>query len=256
MTKTVIIDDDKDVVEFITTALERLMPSVKVIGKAYSGYDGITEIKRNRPDLVLLDVEMSDMNGFEMLDLIPERNFEVIFITAYDQYAVEAFKANAVGYILKPIDRAELQKTIEKAEEEIEKKNLKEKIKMRQKIIPVCVEKKIKITTHEGIEYLSPEDIIKIKAHAAYSEIHLINKEIITISKNLKETEKMIDDRTFFRIHKSYMINLNYVKGFVKINDGGMVKLKDGSRVEVSKRKIVEFKSIMDKLSNPKNFEN
>jgi len=253
--RTIIIDDDKDVVEFIASALQRFFPSVEIAGKAFCGYDGLEEIEEKNPDFIFLDIEMPDMNGLEMLKCIPDRNFEVIFITGYEKYAAEAFRVNAIDYIVKPIAIFDLKRAMEKAYDVIERRKMKKKAEKQKGDIQGVTDKKMIISTQKGIEYIKMQDIIRIEAQTAYSEIHLINNNKVIISMNLKETEQCIDKIIFFRVHKSHLVNLNYVQGY-SYEDGGMIKLADGSSVEISKRKIEKFKSLMEKMFKPGNSRN
>lgn len=181
------------------------------------------------------------MNGFEMLNAIPEKKFHVIFTTAYDQYAIKAIKYAAFDYLLKPIDIEELKTAVEKIDNK-ENGQTKKQIELLQQNLrhPKKQLNKLAIPTLEGLLFYDINDIIQLEANSNYTNIYLINNNKITASKTLKEFEELLPEDIFFRTHHSHLINLNYIKRYIK-GDGGQIELQNGRYVDVSRRKKEEF---------------
>ncbi len=243
----IIVDDEKDAVDSLELMLNDYCSGVSVIGKANSVIDAIKEIQKKKPDLVFLDVEMPHGTGFDVLDSIPNRTFEVIFVTAYNHYAVKAIKAAAIDYIMKPMDIDELIVAVDKV-----KNILKVKIPDNcSKSLPLDIANllppKITLRTIDGMEYVNTADIIRIEAEGSYSNIYLINKKKIVCTRKLKDFQKILSKEIFFRVHHSHLINLLLVKRFLR-NDC-VVELQDGSFVSLSRRNKDEFVFQMEKLA-------
>ena len=188
---------------------------------------------------------MPQTNGFDLLELTPERNFQTIFITAYDKYAIKAFKYSAIDYILKPIDIEEFINAVNRALKMRNSGNshhskldiLFDNLKAKQPF-------KLSIPSNKGYEYVNTNDIIRIEADGRYSIIHLKDSSNITVTKLISELIETIDDSTFYRPHKSHFINLNYVKKFVK-TDGNYIEMEDGAQVAIARNKKDEFLKVM-----------
>lgn len=240
MIKAVIIDDEARARNLLKGLVEKQFPDrIKVIGDADDIQSGIKMITELKPDLVFLDIQMHEGTGFDLLKQLPEVNFEVIFVTAYDQFAVEAFKFSAFGYLLKPIRTTELNETIERLE-----KHLKQLREETDKRFRVLIEnygddrkiKKLVITGVDGFKVLPMEDIIRLEGDRNYTNFILTEKSRVTTSKSLGEYEEMLNDHGFFRVHQSTIINLRHVKGYFK-GDGGKVEMTDGEEVQVSRHR-------------------
>jgi len=191
--------------------------------------------KEQAPTLLFLDIEMPGMNGFEMLQQLPSINFSIIFTTSYDQYAIKAIKFSALDYLLKPVDREDLQIAVQKAMQS-EKQSLPQQIeillqKLNHPTIPV---NKIAIPTIEGLQMIFVEDIISCSSESNYTVLHLKNKQKITASRTLKEIEEMLEDYSFTRVHHSYLVNLNEVEKYFR-GDGSYLMMSDGSAIDVSR---------------------
>jgi len=235
MITAIIVDDEPYSCESLATLLERYCPEVKVLDICYSGADALRAIKEQTPDLLFLDIEMPGMNGFEMLQQLPAINFFVIFITSYDQYAIKAIKFSALDYLLKPVDKDDLQIAVKKAMHK-SKETLPQQMeillqKLNHPTIPL---NKIAIPTMEGLQMLFVENIISCSSESNYTSLHLKNGQKIIASKTLKEIEEMLEDYSFLRVHHSYLINLNEIDKYIK-GDGGYLMMSDGSSVDVSR---------------------
>lgn len=234
--KTVIIDDEHDAVNFINSIICEYCPGLEVTGKAYDVSEGVEVVKEVKPDLVFLDVEMPHGSGFDLLSHFPEKEFDVIFITAFNHYAIKAIKYSAVDYILKPINVSEfieaVNKVMQKRTSSIFRGN--ENIKALLENLRTAVPSRLAIPTSEGMEYLNPKEIIRIEADRSYSWFYLTGDRKILVSKNLKEFQDLLSDRHFFRPHNSHLINLRYVKKYIR-KEGGYIEMQDGSDIPVSR---------------------
>jgi len=235
MITAIIVDDEPYSCESLATLIERYCPDVKLLDICYSGADALKAIKEQAPTLLFLDIEMPGMNGFEMLQQLPSINFSIIFTTSYDQYAIKAIKFSALDYLLKPVDREDLQIAVQKAMQS-EKQSLPQQIeillqKLNHPTIPV---NKIAIPTIEGLQMIFVEDIISCSSESNYTVLHLKNKQKITASRTLKEIEEMLEDYSFTRVHHSYLVNLNEVEKYFR-GDGSYLMMSDGSAIDVSR---------------------
>lgn len=235
MITAVIVDDEPYSCESLATLLERFCPDVKILDICYSGADAIKAIREQVPTLLFLDIEMPGMNGFEMLQQLPSINFSIIFTTSYDQYAIKAIRFSALDYLLKPVDREELQKAVQKAIEKIHTPLPQQIEILLQKLNhPTIAVNKIAIPTMEGLQMLFVENIISCSSESNYTTLLLKNKQKITASRTLKEIEEMLEDYSFLRVHHSYLVNLNEVEKYIR-GDGGYLMMSDGSNIDVSR---------------------
>jgi two-component system LytT family response regulator len=236
--KTIIIDDEPDAVDFISSIICEYCPGLEVTGKAYDVSEGVQVIKDQLPDLVFLDVEMPHGTGFDLLAFFPEKEFDVIFITAFNHYAIKAIKFSAVDYILKPINVNEFIEAVNKVMQKRSNTMFRgnENIKALLENLRTAVPSRLAIPTSDGMEYLNPKEIIRIEADRSYSWFYLAGNRKILVSKNLKEFQDMLSDRHFFRPHNSYLINLKYVKKYVR-KEGGYIEMQDGSEIPVSRNR-------------------
>lgn len=247
--RTVIIDDEPDAVNFIQSIIREYCPALEVAGTAHNAMDGVAVIREVKPELVLLDVEMPHGSGFDLLTHFPDKNFDVVFITAFNHYAIKAIKFSAVDYILKPININEFIEAIGKVVEKRSapgwpNRNFDALLENLSSASPA----KLAIPTSEGMEYLITRDIIRIEADRSYSWFHLTGKRKILVSKNLKEYQDLLIDRNFFRSHNSHLINLEHVRKFIR-TDGGAIEMSDGSHVPVSRTRKDIFLDHMARYS-------
>lgn len=236
--RTVIIDDEPDAVNFISSIICEYCPGLELAGRAFNVEEGTEVLKSLKPNLVFLDVEMPDGTGFDLLGNFPEKEFDVVFITAFNHYAIKAIKFSAVDYILKPINVNEfieaVNKVIMKRSDSVFRGN--ENIRALLENLRTAVPSRLAIPTSEGMEYLNPKDIIRIEADRSYSWFYLTRDRKILVSKNLKEFQDLLSDRHFFRPHNSHLINLRYVKKYVR-REGGYIEMQDGSEIPISRNK-------------------
>jgi len=236
--QTVIIDDEPNAVEFISSVIGDHCPELEVAGKAYNVTGGIQKIEELKPDLVFLDVEMPNGTGFDLLSHFPEKEFDVVFITAFNHYAIKAIKFSAVDYILKPLNIEEfieaVKKVLQKRSASTSSGNDSFKVLMENLKSPIP--SRMAIPTADGMEYLNPKEIIRIEADRSYSWFYLTGKRKILVSKNLKEFQDLLSDRYFFRSHNSHLINLKYVHKFVR-KEGGFIEMQDGEQIPISRNK-------------------
>lgn len=241
MVKSIIVDDELKSRKSLQILLTDFCEDVEVAALCQNVADGIEAIKKHNPDVVFLDIQMQRETGFDLLTKINEITFDVIFTTAYSEYAIKAFQFSALDYLLKPIDIQDLNRAIEKVEKrsksDITKKlnHLLENLNSRQNEI-----KKIALPTNDGLVFIKIEDIIYLEATSNYTIFHTIDKHNHMVSRTLKEYDTMLSDYNFYRIHKTHLINLNYIKKYVR-GDGGYVILNNDVSLDVSKRKKAGF---------------
>lgn len=240
----VIIDDEPRSREMLQNLINEYCKNIEVVATAGSVSAGIEAIAKYSPDLLFLDIEMNKETGFDLLEQLKEIDFEVIFTTAHENYALKAFKFCAIDYLLKPIDVEELQLAVEKVEKKKSSSMFKEKFDLFMHNIKKGnnEEQRLAVSTNDGLVFINVSDILRCEASGAYTHLHLKNKNRIVVSKNLKEFEQLLADHNFLRIHNSFIINLKEIKKYVR-GDGGYVIMSDDASVDVSKRKKDVFLS-------------
>lgn len=230
MIRAIIIDDIANARISLKADLEDYCPQVEVVGEAEGVVSGAKKIKELNPDIVFLDIQMNDGSGFDLLEILPEINFKIIFTTASNEFAIKAFKFSAVDYLLKPIDPDELQLAVDKATNTVVsgvdtlKHNLVNGIE------------RIALNSQDKIIVIKVEDILRLESSGSYTLFYTKNSEQILVTKTLKEYDAMLSDQGFIRVHQSHLINLDAIKEYVK-NDGGYIKMIDGKDIPVSSRK-------------------
>ena len=237
MITATIVDDEPDCCESLVILLERYCPEIKVLDICYSAETALQSLKEHPPHILFLDIEMPFMNGFELLEKSGTINFELIFTTSYDQYAIKAIRFSALDYLLKPVDREDLQKAIQKAVQRNQHPLPQQLEMLLQKLkhpsVPV---NKIAIPTMEGFQLLAAESIICCESDSNYTMLFLKDKRKIIASRNLKEMEEILEDYPFIRVHHSHVVNINEVEKYIK-GEGGYLIMSDGSSVNVSRSK-------------------
>ncbi len=249
MIKTILIDDEKNSLEVLELLLERNCPDVDIIASCTDGVDGIQKIRKLKPDLVFLDIEMPHKNGFDVLMETREIPYEVIFITAYDRFAVKAFKVSALDYLLKPIDHKELVAAIEKAKAKKGSASLDEKIKSLLEHLHPAQEKKserVALPAGDTVRFTDPSEIIRCESDSNYTHVFLVDGKKITLTKTLKEVERILEGLGFFRVHQSHLINMQHIGQMLK-NDGSVI-MKDGSHIAISRKHREAFLASFRKL--------
>ncbi len=240
MLRAVLVDDDQSNLSSLREKLARHCPEVEVIGSCDNGADGIKMIEEQKPGIVFLDIEMPLMNGFVMLQQLQYRNFALVFVTAYDHYAIKAIRYSALDYLVKPVEIDELKAAVAKAI--ANQHNLSSQVQLE--ILLEQLHKKqpqrISIPTSDGLRFLNIDQIVHLEASNNYTYIYLGSKQHYLVSRTLKEFEDMLPPEIFIRIHHSTIINKNYVEKYIR-GEGGQVLMQDGKVLDVSKRKKGEF---------------
>ena len=235
MINAIIIDDERHSCDALKMLLDKCCPQVQVTAMCYSAEEGIKKINELKPQLVFLDIEMPHMNGFQMLEQLPTINFEIIFTTSYDQFAITAFKFSALDYLLKPVDREELQKAVQKVSKKINPPVSQQLEILLQKINqPMIAVQRIALPTMQGLEFVPVDSIISCASNNNYTEFCLADKKRLLVSRTLKDVEDMLADHSFLRVHNSYIVNLNAITRYVK-GEGGYLVMSDNSTVDVSR---------------------
>lgn len=245
--KAVIIDDEKRTRELIAKLIESFDIGIETFPLGENVASGIKAIESVHPDIVFLDIQMPDGTGFDLLKMIPEKNFEVIFITAHEEFAIKAIKFSALDYILKPIDPEELKKAIEKAIESIDNKREESQFEALQLNIQPHQKRRLVLKTQESVHVIDLDKIIRCEADRNYTSFYLVDQKKILVSKTLKDYETLLTGHNFLRIQQSHLINLDYVDRYDKAN-GGSVIMKDGSEVPLSPAKREIFFKILENL--------
>lgn len=249
MIKTIIIDDEHYGRQALCQLLEQYCPGVEIIAVCENGKKGIESITTLKPDLVFLDIQMPEMSGFDVLQQLSPMDFEVIFVTSFDQYAIKAIKFSALDYLLKPIDVDDLIHAVTKAGKRLAPGSNDNRYQSVLHNIHRKGEKieRLAVPSFEGIDFFSTDDILYFEADGNYTTIILTNQRKHVISKNLKEFESLLTGSGFCRVHNSFLINLDHVQKYIK-GEGGYVVLNDGHHVEVSRRRKETFLNMLDKI--------
>lgn len=239
--KAILIDDELNSLQNLEKKLQEFCPDVDIVAVTQKPEDGILLIRQHQPEVVFLDIEMPRMSGFRLLEELGEYDFDIIFTTAYNHYSIDAIRISAFDYLVKPIGIEELQHAVERLAKS-KGTQTKEKIDILKKSLGdnKSQDDKIAISTSEGIEFVPIKNILHIESKSNYSKIYLPEDKTITVSKILKDFEEMLSPYNFLRIHNSHLINLNYIKKYMRKN-GGQVMLQDGTVIEISRRKKEEF---------------
>ncbi len=247
--KVVIVEDEKHSRETLKSLLEEFCKDVQVIASASSVAEAVKVLSVFSPDVVFLDIELQSGVGFDVLNQIKDPNFEVIFTTAFEKYAIKAIKFSSLDYLLKPIDLDELQQAVEKARNRMDTNVYRQQIDtlMHSLARESNKQEKICLATTAGMEFIAIEDIIICKADGSYTSFILKNKNSLLVSKHLKEYENLLSDQQFMRVHNSYLINLNEVKKYIK-SDGGYIIMSNDMHVSLSPRKKEDLMDAMKRL--------
>jgi len=249
MLKAIIVDDEFNSRETLKLMLERYCPNVELLTTSDSFEAALEDINRFKPNIVFLDIQMPDGNGFKLLDNIQEIDFFIIFTTAFEEYALKAFKYNAIDYLMKPIVIDDLKNAVNKVIQKMENKdfNLNSIKTILNEIKQQKKSKKIVLSTAEGMHVVDTENIMRCESDDYYTKFFFVDGTSILISKTLKEHEELLSDSDFFRPHKSHLINLKYIKCYIKA-DGGSIIMNDGKEIPVSRRKREKILEILHQL--------
>ncbi|HQQ93297.1 MAG TPA: LytTR family DNA-binding domain-containing protein [Bacteroidia bacterium] len=249
MIKTVIIEDEQKSREVLEAMIRKNCPDLEIAGTAADVKEGVEMIKTLKPELVFLDISMPNGSGFDVLEQVPNQNFELIFATASDQHALKAIKFSACDYLLKPIDADELQSAVQKV---IRKKKGNSGMENLQFLIEHLKRaddnfQKITLPTGNAYEIVNIKDIIRCEADGSYTTFFLADKRKLLISAGLKHYEELLPESEFIRVHHHHLINMHHVQRFLK-EDGGYAIMSDGSKIEISRRKKEAFMERLNRV--------
>jgi two-component system LytT family response regulator len=240
MLRAVLIDDDQSNLSALSEKLAKHCPQVEIIGRCDNAAEGIETIEREKPALVFLDIEMPVMNGFVLLQQLKYRSFGLIFVTAYDHYAIKAIKYSALDYLVKPVEIDDLKAAIAKAEANSENRNAQLQLELLLEHLNKKQPKRITIPTSDGLHFINIDNIIYLEASNNYTQIYLATDQKFLVCRTLKEFEEMLPADPFVRIHHSTIVNKYYVEKYIR-GDGGQVVMRHGRVLDVSKRRKTEF---------------
>ncbi|MGN6439763.1 MAG: LytR/AlgR family response regulator transcription factor [Agriterribacter sp.] len=249
MIKCILIDDERNALEMMEWLLKTYAPQVQILAMCNSAEQGIEAINRHKPDVVFLDIEMPKMNGFDMLEQFDKLFFDVVFCTAYDQFAIKAFRYSALNYLLKPVDPDDLKATIKRLED---RKTLPtreqfdlllQNIQHAGKTTP----QRIALTTNDGLIFVPTSDILYCEAESNYTHVVLTGGKKILVSKVLKDIDEALSGPDFYRVHSSFLININRIKKFVR-GDGGYIVMDNDATINISRSRRQEFMELFSKF--------
>lgn len=249
MTTAVIVDDELSARENLGILLKEHCDDVKVVGVAGKVEDAVGIILEMRPELLFLDIEIAEGSGFDVLKRLPDIDCEVIFITAFNQYAIKAFKFSAIDYLLKPVDIDELVSAVSRAKKRLPRN---ERNQVLEQLLTNLFEKdkkvkRIGLPVQAGIHFYHLEEIIRLQSQSNYTTFHLTRGREVLVSKTLKEFEELLCEQGFARIHQSHIINMEHIVQYIK-SDGGYVILSDNSNVPISKNYKDHFLELLSKF--------
>ena len=240
MLKAVMIDDDISNLSSLTEKLNKHCPQVEIIARCSNAAEGIKAIDGLRPDIVFLDIEMPVMNGFVMLQQLSYKDFELIFVTAYDHYAIKAIRFSALDYLVKPVEIEELKNAVTKVEENHSRKDKGLQLELLLEYLEKKRPRRITIPTSDGLQFIDLESIVYLEASNSYTNVYLVNQQKHLVTRTLKDFEQILPAETFLRIHHSTIINRDCIEKYIR-GDGGQVMMRNGTVLDVSKRKKIEF---------------
>lgn len=246
MKKVLVIDDEKPTRDFIKRLIDSYHFDVEVFTDGENVATGVEAIHRLQPDLVILDIQMPDGNGFDVLKSIPVKNFEVIFITAFQEFAIQAIKFSALDYILKPIDSEELKQSIDSALNTITKKTDESQLSVLQHNMQLNAKRRLVLKTQESVHVVEIDDIVRCESDKNYTLFFFKNGKKILVSKTLKDFDVLLSGLTFFRAQQSHLINLNYIERYDRHD--GTIMMKDGSAIPLALARKEQFFEILDAM--------
>lgn len=236
--RAIIVDDEKHSLETTAILIRKFCPDVEVVAEMQSPFEAVEVINKEEPDLLFMDISMPKLNGFELLNVLTYKDADVIFTTAYDEYALEGFKQGAIHYLVKPIDPEDLVESVQRV------KKKREESRSNHTLNQMGLKPKIPISSLNGVELIEVDQIIRCESDGNYTTIVLANRKI-TVSKTLKEIEKQLCDFPFFfRLHNSHLVNLNQVVKYIR-GEGGSVILSNQEEIGVSRSKKMELLDVL-----------
>lgn len=241
--RAILVDDEPDGIRTLKKLLEMNCPEVEIVATCSNTFDAVNKIQELKPDLIFLDIRMPNKSGLDMLAEISEIDFEVIFVTAHNEYMLQALQFSAVDYLMKPVDEDRLQEAVQRVEKRLKGKKNEGRTEVLLHNINKAgypLEMRLCLPTQKGFTIVKLEEIIYCEAQRSYTLFRLINNKSIIISKPLFDYDKLLADTVFLRVHKSFLINLMHIKEYMR-GEGGTVVMSDGMEVEISRRKKEQF---------------
>ncbi len=247
MLRAVVIDDEKNALDVLELLITKYCKDVKIEALCQSGEAGIAAIRTYKPDLVFLDIEMPHKSGFDVINETADYLYNVIFTTAYNQFAVKAFKVSALDYLLKPIDIAELQEAVQKGKNKTGTGLLNSQLQLLISNMQQPVVNKVALPVGDAMQFFYANEIVRCESDSNYTHVYIDNGKKLTVSKTLKDVEQTLDGLGFFRVHQSHLINMNHVTKFIK-SDGAYVVMTDGTNIGISRSRKELFMECFRKL--------
>lgn len=241
--KAILIDDEPDGIKTLQKMLALHCPKVQVATTCNNAQDARQQIELQKPDVIFLDIQMPGKSGIEMISELDDRDFEIIFVTAHNEYILQALQYSAADYLLKPVDEDRLIEAVQRAEKRMQddkKEELTETLLYNIGKAGQPSDMRLCLPTMKGFIILKLDDIVYCEAERSYTVFHLEDKKTVIVSKPLLEYESMLDDTSFFRVHKSFLINLRHVREYQR-GEGGIVIMSNNAEIEVSRRKKEQF---------------
>ncbi len=248
--RAILIDDEKNALDVLEMQLNHYCPTINIVAKCTGGEEGVMAIRQHRPDLVFLDIEMPRINGFDVLAQTNTISYAVVFTTAYDQFALKAFKYAAVDYLLKPVDVEELQTAVQRVVNKNGRDGMENKIKTLLEqfgVSQAALPQRIALPVGDAMQLFAPDDIVRCESDSNYTYIFLAAGKKILLAKTLKEVEETLRGLSFFRVHQSHLVNINHVSKVVK-GEGSYLTTSDGATIPISRNKKEVFLESLRKL--------
>lgn len=247
MIKAIIIDDEEGARITLSSLIKKYAPDVEIVSECSNVPEAVLAINKKNPDVVFLDIEMPEYSGFELLDFFKEINFEIIFVTAYSQYAIKAFEVSAVDYILKPVEIDSLKSAIEKARQKRSQANIMQRLELMKNTYKGEDVRKIALPMSDGLLFVDVNQIIFFEADRAYTHVFFKNGSKITVSKPMRTFEDILENRPFFfRPHRSHLINLNYMKRYNK--GDSVITMDNNIDIPISRERKQDFDLLLKEL--------
>jgi|SRR5450432_1252448 len=239
--KAILIDDELNSLQNLQFKIQEYCPIIKIVAQTQNPEEAIQFIRQYKPDVIFLDIEMPKMSGFKMLEQVDDIDFEIIFITAYNHYAINAIRISAFDYLVKPVAIEELQSTIDRlSQSTVIKTRERADTLLKNLANPKSQDDQIAIPTTDGLEFIQIKQIIRIESSSNYSKLFLQEGPQLLVTRQLKDFEELLSDYRFYRVHHSHLINLNYIAKYIR-GDGGQIILRNGDIIDVSRRKKEVF---------------
>lgn len=246
--KAILVDDEEGARVMLSALLEEYCPEVEILKECSNVPEAVLAINKYEPDVVFLDIEMPEYNGFELINFFKEIDFEIIFVTAYSQYAIRAFEVSAIDYLLKPLEIENLKKAVEKVKTKTSLVSMQERLNLMKSTYAGGDIQKIALPLSDGLTFVEVDDIILFEAERAYTNVFLKDKSKHLVSKPMRVFEELLDNRLFFfRPHRSHLINLHYIKQYNRRDS--MLKMENGLSIPVARNSKQDFDALLKKMN-------